>query len=50
VSDAALRAYYNERAPVYDHAYSGTAPAWVDAMAADLRALPARSSSSATTS
>jgi len=38
VSDAALRAYYNERAPVYDHAYSGTAPAWVDAMAADLRA------------
>jgi len=38
VSDAALRAYYNERAPVYDHAYSGTAPAWVDAMVADLRA------------
>ena len=38
MSDAALRAYYNERAPVYDHAYSGTAPAWVDAMAADLRA------------
>jgi len=36
--DAALREYYEARAPHYDEAYTGEAPPWVDEMTHDMRA------------
>jgi len=36
--DAILREYYEARAPHYDEAYAGDAPAWVSEMTGDMRA------------
>jgi len=37
MDDAELRAYYDARAPYYDEAYAGDAPAWVAEMVAAMR-------------